>query len=86
VTSGKADNAVQVAQELNMNRNDRISAQTVRRALKNMGMKAVVKKKKNRFYQLNISHNDLISLGNINTGPLKIGNVSYGLMRPKSIV
>ena len=46
VTSGKADNAVQVAQELNMNRNDRISAQTVRRALKNMGMKSIVKKKK----------------------------------------
>ena len=46
VTSGKADNAVQVAQELNTNRNDHISAQTVRRTLKNMGMKAVVKKKK----------------------------------------
>ena len=30
VTSGKADNAVQVAQELNTNINDRISAQTVR--------------------------------------------------------
>ena len=49
MTSGKADNAVQVAQELNMNMNDRISAQTVRRALKNMGIKAIVKKKKNVF-------------------------------------
>ena len=82
VTSVKADNAVQVAQELSTNINDHISAQTVRITLKNMGMKDVVKKK-NSFYLLDISHNDLISFGNINTGPLKIGNVSYGLMRPK---
>ena len=46
VTSGKADYAVQVTQELNTNINDHISAQTVWRTLKNMGMKAVVKKKK----------------------------------------
>ena len=46
VTSDKVDNAVQVAQELDTNINDHISAQTVRRTLKNMGTKAGVKKKK----------------------------------------
>ena len=43
VTSSKADNAVQVAQELNTNINSHIRAKTVRITLKNMGMKAVVK-------------------------------------------
>ena len=70
----KAENAVQVAQELNNNIKDHISTQTVRITLKNMGMKAVVKKKK-PFYLLAINHNDLILLCNINTGPLMIGNV-----------
>ena len=74
VTSGKAGNPVQVAQELNTNINDHINAQTVRRTLKNMGSKAVAKKKKH-FYLLDISHNDLILLCKINTGPLAIGNV-----------
>ena len=46
-TSGKADNAIHVTQELNTNINDHINAQTVRGTLKNMGMEAVVKKKKN---------------------------------------
>ena len=49
VTSGKADNVVQVAQGLNTNINDHISAKTVRRTLKNMGMDPVVKGEKNLF-------------------------------------
>ena len=44
--NGKTDNFVQVAQELNTNINDHISAQTVRITLKNIGMEAVVNKKK----------------------------------------
>ena len=75
VTSGNVDNAVQVAQEFNTNINDHISTQTVRRTLKNMGMKPLVKKKKKPFYLLDKCHNDLILLCKINTGPLKIGNV-----------
>ena len=50
VTNDKADNAVQVAQELNTNIKDHISAETVRITLKNMGMKAVVKGKKNPLF------------------------------------
>ena len=75
VTSGKADNAVQVAQELNTSINDHVNAQTVRITQKNMEMKAVVKRGKNPFYLLDISHNNLILLCSINTGPLMIGNV-----------
>ena len=46
VTIGKAENSVQVPQGLNTNINNHISAQTVRIILKNMGMKAFLKKKK----------------------------------------
>ncbi|CAG8594514.1 9554_t:CDS:2 [Ambispora leptoticha] len=47
VTSGQADNAVQVAKALRDNDgNQRVSSKTVRRALKKSGMKAIVKKKK----------------------------------------
>lgn len=46
VTSGQADNAVQVAKALRDNDgNQRVSSKTVRRALKKSGMKAIVKKK-----------------------------------------
>ena len=46
ITSGKADNAVQLTRELRDVSNINISAQTVRRALKEAGLKAATKKKK----------------------------------------
>jgi hypothetical protein len=45
ITSGKADNAVQVAKSLAEITNQSLSSQTVRNRLKELGMKAVVKKK-----------------------------------------
>ena len=45
VTSGKVDNAVQLRRELNDIANVECSVQTVRRALKEAGLKAVSKKK-----------------------------------------
>jgi len=48
ITSGKADNAVQLTRELRDVSNINISAQTVRRALKEAGLKAATKKKKPR--------------------------------------
>ena len=45
VASGKVDNPVQVAKELNTYINNHISVQTMKITLKNMVMKAVVKKK-----------------------------------------
>jgi transposase len=46
ISSGKAENAVQLRKSLQETTNQSISCQTVRRALKNTGLKAVVKKKK----------------------------------------
>lgn len=48
ITSGKADNAVQLTRELRDVSNIEVSAQTVRRALKEAGLKAATKKKKPR--------------------------------------
>lgn len=48
ITSGKADNAVHVAQELKDSIGVEVSAQTVRRVLKEAGLKAAAKKKKPR--------------------------------------
>jgi transposase len=48
ITSGKADTAVQLAQELKNTTEMDVSAETVRRALKEAGLKAIVKKKKPR--------------------------------------
>ena len=45
ITSGKADNAVQVAKSLAEVTNQSLSAQTVQNRMKGLGMKAVVKKK-----------------------------------------
>jgi transposase len=46
ITSGKADTAVQVRQMLGNITNTSVSANTVRRGLKNAGLKSVVKTKK----------------------------------------
>ena len=46
VTSGKADSATQVAQELRDISNLEVSAETVHHALKEAGLKAATKKKK----------------------------------------
>ena len=46
ITSGKADNAVQLTRELRDVSNIEVNAQTVRRALKEAGLKAATKKKK----------------------------------------
>ena len=46
VTSGKADNAVPLTQELKDTASTEVSAKTVRRALKEAGLKAAPKKKK----------------------------------------
>jgi transposase len=46
LTTGKADNAVQVTQALRDVTNTVVSAETVRRALRTAGMKAVTKKKR----------------------------------------
>ena len=46
ITSGKADNAVQLTRELRDVSNIEVSAQTVRHALKEAGLKAATKKKK----------------------------------------
>jgi len=48
ITSGKADNAVQLTRELRDVSNIEVSTQTVRRALKEVGLKAATKKKKPR--------------------------------------
>jgi transposase len=48
VTSGKADNAAQLTRELKNATNINVSTDTVRRALKEAGLKAVVKQKKPR--------------------------------------
>ena len=48
VASGKADNAVQLTHALKETTNITLSTQTVRRALKEAGMKAATKKKKPR--------------------------------------
>jgi transposase len=48
ITSGKADNPVQVARELKHTVGVETSAQTVRRALKEVGLKAATKKRKPR--------------------------------------
>lgn len=48
ITSGKAENAVQVAKTLQDIKNTSISPQTIRRHLKELGLKAVVKKKRPR--------------------------------------
>ena len=48
VTSAKADNATQLKRELNNTTGIDVSTKTVRRALKQAGMKAVTKKKKPR--------------------------------------
>jgi transposase len=45
ITSGKADNAVQLTRQLSDITNKKVSAQTVRRGLKEEGLKAVHKKK-----------------------------------------
>ena len=46
ISSKKADNAVQVTRQLRNMNNQSLSAQTTRRALKNAGLRAVVKQKK----------------------------------------
>src|SRR5438046_2677794 len=48
VTSGKVDTAVQLAQELRDNSEVKLSAETVRRTLKEAGRRAMVKKKTRR--------------------------------------
>jgi transposase len=48
ITSGNVGTAAQATQELNNNTNAGVSAYTVRRALKEVGMKAMVKEKKPR--------------------------------------
>jgi transposase len=48
ITSGEADTATQVVQKLKDQYSIRVSSHTVRRALKQAGMKAVVKKKRPR--------------------------------------
>src|SRR5438128_2094529 len=48
ITSGKADSTTQVARELRDVSNAEVSAETVRRALKEAGLKAATKKKKPR--------------------------------------
>ena len=45
ISSGKAENAVQIARTLSSITNQPISAQTIRRCLKTVGLKAVTKKK-----------------------------------------
>jgi transposase len=48
VTSGEADTAVQLTQEFKNTKNIELSVQTVRRTLKEAGLKAITKKKKPR--------------------------------------
>ena len=45
ITSGEADNAVQLTQQMRDTANVEVSVHTVRRALKRAGLKAAVKKK-----------------------------------------
>ena len=54
ITSGKADNAVQLTRQLKHITNVECSAETVRRALKEAGLKAVPKKKKPRLLSRHI--------------------------------
>jgi hypothetical protein len=46
ITSGKVDNAVQVARSIRNSHGTSVTSQTIRRALKNQGLKAITKKKK----------------------------------------
>ena len=67
ITSGKVDSATQVARELRDISNAEVSAETVRRALKEAGLKAATKKKKPRLLPRHICQH-LDFLESTNTG------------------
>ena len=86
ITSGKVDNAVQqLTRELRDVSNIDVSAQTVRHALKEAGLKAATKKKRPRLLSKHI-HQRLDLQQSINTGLWKIGSMLFGQMRPRLTV
>ena len=84
ITSGKADNPVQVAQELKNSIEVEVSAQTVRRALKEAGMKAMVKKRSPDFCQDTSASASTLHYCT-SAGPSMTGSASFGPTRPRSI-
>lgn len=84
IHSGRAENAVEIAQNLNPTLPSPVSVQTIRNALKKDDFRPVVKKKK---LHLSPSHKRLrlAFACKYKTGLWKTGNMLFGQMRPKSI-
>ena len=85
ITSGEADNAVQLTRQLNDATSVECNPQTVRRALKEAGLKAVVKKK-GLDLNLGTSPNATSSPRSTSTGPWTTGSASFGPTKQRSIV
>ena len=82
INTRKVSTAVQLAKELKDTTKVDVSNDTVHRALKEAGMKAVSKKKNQGFYQ-SISVNALTLHYSTSIRLQRIGNVLFGLMRLK---